>query len=76
MEGKARAVPLSIKLIDISFCLGNEKTKSNLAGLCCYAESAFLLFTLEDDTILHMIGIVDLCRFSETHQEIQLELNI
>lgn len=29
MEGKARAVPLRIKLINISFCLRNENTKSS-----------------------------------------------
>lgn len=39
-EGQGQSVSLSIKLINISFCLGNMRTKSreNSAGLCCYVD--------------------------------------
>lgn len=38
MKATARAVSLSVKLINISLFLGNVKTKSvkNSAGLSCY----------------------------------------
>lgn len=52
MKGKARAVSLSIKLINISFCLWNVKTKTmeNSAGLYCYAD-LIKFFTLEGGEI-------------------------